>query len=97
MYNLDHWVRKLTAATVIADLLNASPEIFGQYTEALVNNARTLLSHKKREVRDSSARMLAQLPEQQFDKVLKNVAPADGDAAEFREALSVMCGYKLSK
>lgn len=28
---------------------------------------------------------------------MENVAPGEGDTAEFREALSVMCGYKLSK
>lgn len=59
IYKLDHWVRKLTAGTLIRHLLVTHADVFRQFGPALLENGAGNLRHKKREVRDATAQFLA--------------------------------------
>lgn len=97
IYQMTHWIRKLTAGAVMKYILEAyggqHPEIQSQIREhAFVN-----LKSDKREVRDISAQILASLNAQEFTNTLDALNLSEKDDYTYREGVSQMIGYRLSR
>lgn len=97
IYQMTHWIRKLTAGAVMKYILETyggqHPEIQSQIREQAFAN----LKSDKREVRDISAQILACLNTQEFANTLDALNLNEKDDYTYREGISQMIGYRLSR
>ncbi|CAL6050932.1 Conserved_hypothetical protein [Hexamita inflata] len=97
IFQFTHWMRKLTAGTVIVYLLQNFPELFKAEIPRIHKVVAEQIKSDKRETRDIAAQVIASFDDENFNSFITNLNLKDDDNYVVREAISMTIGHRLKK